>query len=238
MSQNKRNSFQTTLRPSKVVIWKRRNAPGVNSSGESRRLAQYCIHKCLINMRLSCRFGKLANAKKEKCVVLLGLKQRSLTALSALYLMCSVLFAPASFICQDLLFDTQTTGHFGWKFPAWSSMSRWSAVWFCENSCGNGPVHLPGSELCVLLPSLALLKGAHRRRHKTKRTGLNQVYLILWVRLSAWPQENLSKMLREATSVLNPNVFLWAHRAMLAQTPGCGIYYPLTTHVQLHACTL
>lgn len=211
-------------RPSKAVIWKRRNAPGVNSSREFGRLAEYCIHKCLINMSFSCMFRKLAITKKEKCVVLLELKQLSLTALSALYLMCNVL------MCQDLLFVTQTTGHFGWKFPSRSVMSRWSA--------GNGPVHLPGSELCVLLSSFALLKEALLRCHKTKRTGLNQVYLILWVSLSAWPQENLSKMFREPTSVLKPNVFLWAQRATLAQTPGCGNYYPLTTHVQLHACTL
>lgn len=228
-----------SLCPSKAVTWKRRNAPGVNSSGEFGRLADYCIHNCLINTSFSCMFGKLAITKKEKSVVVLELKQLSLTALSTLYLMCSVLFLrQQALICQDLLFVTQTTGHFGWKFPSWSVMSRWSALWFCENSRGNGPVHLPGSELCVLLSSFALLKEALLRRHKTKRTGLNQVYLILWVSLSAWPQENLSKMLREATSVLKPDVFLWAQRATLAQTPGCGNYYPLTTHVQLHACTL
>lgn len=86
-----------SLRPSKAVTWKRRNAPGVNSSGEFGRLADYCIHKCLINTSFSCMFGKLAITKKEKSVVVLELKQLSLTALSTLYLMCSVLFfAPAS----------------------------------------------------------------------------------------------------------------------------------------------
>lgn len=161
-----------SLRPSKAVIWKRRNAPGVNSSGEFGRLAEYCIHKCLINMSFSCMFGKLAITKKEKCVVLLELKQLSRRALSDVQ---RAFLRQQALICQDLLFVTQTTGHFGWKFPSWSVMSRWSAVWFCENSRGNGPVHLPGSELCVLLSSFALLKEALLRRHKTKRTGLNQV---------------------------------------------------------------
>lgn len=82
----------SSLRPSKAVIWKRRNAPGVNSSGEIGRLDEYCIHKCLINMSFSCMSGKLAITKKEKCAVLLELKQLSPTV----YLMCSVPFAPGS----------------------------------------------------------------------------------------------------------------------------------------------